>query len=212
MSHIPTLIIGACIGFALAARPGDAYRRLIARTDLGHWRGGVIAAWPGVTVDVLGFAIASVGLLLWSPRGPIEEGLLLAPLITYLLARGWRLAETPGTGFVQETESPEAGDVLLKPLRRPWLLALRLIVSFPAAWLVSLGGPGVMAAFAAGYVIVGLGLPVLQAWLLTRRRAPRPYVLMPETARVVMASAALVLFVGAFGIVAAMVLEHGGNG
>lgn len=211
MSPIPTLIIGACIGFALAARPGDAYRRVIARTDLGRWRGGLAAAWPGIVVDVLGFAVAGVGLAFWTPEGPIEEGILLAPLITFLLARGWRLVETPGTRFVEDADAPSGRDVLMKPLRRPWLLALRLVVSFPAAWLIGQGGAGVIAAFVGGYVFVGLGLPVLLLWLLTRRRSPRPYVLMPETARVVMASAALVLFVGAFGIVAAMVLQHGGN-
>ena len=160
---------------------------------------------------MLGFGIASVGLAIWTPSGPIEEGALLAPLITFLLARGWRLVETPGTRFVAQTPAPEARDVLMKPLRRPWLLVVRLVVSFPAAWLVSRGGPGVIAAFVGGYVFVGLGLPIFLLWILARRRAPRPYVLMPETARVVMASGALVLFIGAFGIVAAMVLEYGGS-
>lgn len=211
MTLVPTLIAGALCAFALSARPSPAYRRVVARRAGSPWRTGLTAAWPGLALDVGGLGLAALGLLLWQPETLTEEAILVAPLVLFLLIRGWKQVETPGTSFVHDLpdDGPPAPEVLKKPFKSPWRLAVRLAVSAPAAWSVGKGGALALTLFIASYALVSVGMPVLVAWTLARRRAPRPYVVMPETARMVMATAALVLFVSAFGIIAALVIEHG---
>lgn len=206
MAMLEALAPGILLGLALSVYPGSAYARLRRNAGASALRTTLAAVWPLLLLDLSGILACRLVLVAWRPSGSLGA-LLTAPLLVYLLWRGWHLVETPASRLFVTSEVPSrvpgARELLLRPLRRPRRLLLRVAVSFPAALLLSARDDGVLAGFLGGWA---LGYAGAHLFLLLRGRGVRPgepYVVRPDLGRVALGLAGLTFFGGAFFIVIA---------